>query len=80
MRDERPYLGISDMRVQRIANVSVATVSKEPPRGMLEITTATSAILFELDEELAHRLCSELERFLTQVPQRSRKLRVVGHG
>lgn len=71
--------GISDMRVQRITNASVSTVSTEPLRGMVEITTATSAMLFELDEELAHRLCSELERFLTQVPQRSRKLRVVNH-
>lgn len=65
------------MRVQRIANVSVSTVSVEPLRGMVEITTGNSALLFELDEELAHRLCSELERFLTQVPQRSRRLRMV---
>jgi hypothetical protein len=67
------------MKVQRIANVSISTVSAEPLRGMVEITTANSAMLFELDEELAHRLCSELERFLTQVPQRSRKLRMVRH-
>ena len=30
---------------------------------------------FAIDEELAHRLCADLERFLTQVPRRTRTAR-----
>jgi hypothetical protein len=33
---------------------------------MLEIQTADSTIAFELSEETALRICTEIERFLTQ--------------
>jgi hypothetical protein len=58
--------------VHKIAKFSISTHSTNPPRGMVEIDTASSTIRFELDEDTAHGLCTDLERFLTQVPQRVR--------
>lgn len=57
--------------VHKIARFSISTDSTNPPRGVLEIDTTNSTMKFELDEELAHSLCTDLERFLTQVPQRA---------
>ena len=58
--------------VHKIARFSISTHSIDPPRGIVEIDTTNSTIRFELNEDVAHRLCSDLERFLTQVPQRMR--------
>ncbi len=51
------------MTMQRATSIAISAVSAAPLRG----TIAT----FEIDEELAHRLCCDLERFLTQVPRRT---------
>ena len=58
--------------VHKITRLSISTHSTNPPRGIVEIDTANSTMKFELDEDTAHSLCTDLERFLTQVPQRSR--------
>ena len=58
--------------VHKIARLSISTHSTNPPRGIVEIDTANSTIRFELNEDVAHRLCTDLEHFLTQVPQRAR--------
>lgn len=58
--------------VHKIARFSISTHSTSPPRGIVEIDTANSTIRFELNEDTAHSLCTDLERFLTQVPQRVR--------
>jgi hypothetical protein len=55
--------------VHKITSLSISTYSTNPPRGIVEIDTANSTLKFELDEDIAHRLCTDLERFLTQVPQ-----------
>jgi hypothetical protein len=63
------------MTMQRATNVAVATTSAEPLRGILEIGSAGGITKFEISEDLAHQLCSDLERFLTQVPRRVRAAR-----
>ncbi|QPF87756.1 hypothetical protein IC762_16300 [Bradyrhizobium genosp. L] len=68
MRPER----CDDMTMQRATDIAVTTKSTEPMRAILEIDCAGSLAKFEINEDLAHRLCSELERFLTQVPCRTR--------
>lgn len=64
------------MTIQRAANVAVATTSAEPLRGILEIGSAGGIARYEISEDLAHQLCSDLERFLTQVPRRMRMARL----
>ncbi|WP_050627617.1 hypothetical protein [Bradyrhizobium viridifuturi] len=59
------------MTVQRVTNIAVSTASAGPLRGTIEIDCAGTVAAFEIDEELAHRLCADLERFLTQVPRRT---------
>jgi hypothetical protein len=52
--------------VHKITDVSVSTVSTTPLRGTIEIDTPDSTIKFELNEDIAHSICSRLEHFLTQ--------------
>ena len=54
--------------VNRIADVRISTTSTNPLRGIVEIGTADSTIRFELNEDVAHSICSSLEHFLTQDP------------
>jgi len=49
--------------LQRFA---ILTNSTQPLRGIVEIDTAGSTVKFELNEDIAHQLCTDLERFLTQ--------------
>ena len=58
--------------VHKIARFSISTGSIDPPRGIFEINTASSTMKFELDQDLAHSLCTSFERFLTQPSQRKR--------
>jgi len=58
--------------MQKITRLSISTHSIEPPRGIIEIETTNSILKFELNEDLAHALCTDLEHFLTQVPERTR--------
>ncbi|WP_166294799.1 hypothetical protein V5279_20335 [Bradyrhizobium sp. 26S5] len=60
----------------RATNIVVSTVSAAPLRGTIEIDCAGTVATFEIDEELAHRLCTDLERFLTQVPRRTQVTRL----
>ncbi|MCC8955638.1 hypothetical protein H8B02_20025 [Bradyrhizobium sp. Pear77] len=59
------------MTMQRATSIAVSAVSAAPLRGTIAIECAGTIATFEIDEELAHRLCSDLERFLTQVPRRT---------
>ena len=56
--------------VHRITRLSISTQSANPLRGVVEIETSDTTMRFELNEDLAHSLCMDLERFLTQVPPR----------
>lgn len=51
---------------RKITDFSISTVSTEPLCGIVEIDTFNSAVKFELSEDTALKLCTELERFLTQ--------------
>ncbi len=57
--------------VQRITKVLVSTKSTAPMLALVAIDTADSTQRFELNEEMAHNLCAELEHFLTQRPQQA---------
>jgi hypothetical protein len=55
---------MSDPR--KIVGLSISTVSTEPLRGIVEIDSFDSTVTFELSEDTALRICTYLERFLTQ--------------
>jgi hypothetical protein len=52
--------------IHKIIDVSVTTISTRPLCAIVEIETAGSTMKFELAEEIALRICTGLERFLTQ--------------
>jgi hypothetical protein len=52
--------------LRKITNFSISTVSTEPLRGIVEIDTFDSAMKFELNEDTALNICTDLEHFLTQ--------------
>lgn len=54
--------------VHKIIDVSVTTRSTTPLCAIIEIEAVGSTMKFELTEETALRLCTHLERFLTQEP------------
>jgi hypothetical protein len=56
----------------KITDVSVSTISTTPLRGTIEIDTPDSTIRFELNEDIAHSICTRLEHFLTQEQPRGR--------
>jgi hypothetical protein len=60
---------------RKITDFSISTVSTEPLRGIVEIDTFNSAVKFELSEDTALKLCTDLERFLTQKGTRGQATR-----
>jgi hypothetical protein len=52
--------------LRRITDFSITTVSTEPLRGIIEIDTFDSVVRFELSEDTALKICTDLEHFLTQ--------------
>jgi hypothetical protein len=54
----------------KITEVSVWALSTTPLRGTITIDTSDSTIKFELNEDIAHSICTRLEHFLTQEQQR----------
>jgi hypothetical protein len=50
----------------KITEVSISTKSKEPLTGIIQMNTANAEIKFEITEDLAHQICTDLERFLTR--------------
>jgi hypothetical protein len=53
-------------KVQKITEVAVSTKTTEPLIGIIQVTTADAEIKFEITEDLAHKICTELDRFLTR--------------
>jgi hypothetical protein len=53
----------------RVTKVTISTISAKPLGGIVQIDTAASTMQFELNEEIAHDLCTQLDRFLTQGQQ-----------
>jgi hypothetical protein len=58
--------------VHKIINVSVTTTSTRPLCAIVEVEAVGSTMKFELTEDIALRMCTDLERFLTQEPHRGR--------
>jgi hypothetical protein len=52
--------------VHKITEVTVLTQSTEPLIGIVQVDTADTEIKFELTEDMAHKICTDLERFLTR--------------
>jgi hypothetical protein len=52
--------------VHKITEVSILAKSAEPRIGIVRLTTAESEIKFEITVDLAHKVCTDLERFLTR--------------
>jgi hypothetical protein len=50
----------------KITEVSILTKSTEPSTGIIQVNTADAEIKFEITEDLAHQICTDLERFLTR--------------
>jgi hypothetical protein len=50
----------------KITEVSVFTKSTEPLTGVVLVSTVNAEIKFEITEDLAHKICTDLERFLTR--------------
>ncbi|WP_454628967.1 hypothetical protein [Bradyrhizobium cenepequi] len=59
------------MSAHKIAAFSVTTNCAEPLRGIVEIDMAGTRLRFELDEDLAHSLCNDLDNFLSKARQRA---------
>jgi len=52
--------------LHKIIEVSILTRSTEPLTGIVQVNTDDADMKFEITEDLAHRICTELERFLTR--------------
>jgi hypothetical protein len=51
--------------LHKITDVTISTVSKEPLTGILQVDAGDAVVKFEITEDLAHKICIDLERFLT---------------
>jgi hypothetical protein len=60
--------------VYKMTGVTISTNSADPLSGIVEIDTADSTIKLELNEDMAHHLCTHLDRFLTQRRRRPDKV------
>jgi hypothetical protein len=49
-----------------ITGFSIATDSTDPLHGVVEIEAAGTTMKFRLDEDIALRICADLDRYLTQ--------------
>lgn len=52
--------------VHKITDITVTTKSTEPLIGILQVGAGNTVMKFEITEELAHMICTNLERFLTR--------------
>ncbi len=52
--------------VHKITEISILTRSAEPRIGIVQLTAAEAEIKFEITEDLAHKICTDLEHFLTR--------------
>jgi hypothetical protein len=57
--------------VHKITEISILTKSTEPLTGIVQVNTAKAALEFEITEDLAHKICTDLDRFLTGEGSRS---------
>jgi hypothetical protein len=51
---------------QRVTEIAVLTESTGPRAAIVQIHTADAELKLEITEDLAQKLCADLERFLTR--------------
>jgi hypothetical protein len=52
--------------IPKITDVIVSTKTTEPLTGIIQVVTTDAEIKFEITEDLAHKICNDLDRFLTR--------------
>jgi hypothetical protein len=52
--------------VHKITEITITTKSTEPLIGIVQVNTGDTVVKFEITEDLAHMICTNLERFLTR--------------
>jgi hypothetical protein len=52
--------------VKRITEVTVLAKPTEPLTAIIQLRTSDADVKFEIAEEIAHKICTDLERFLTR--------------
>ena len=52
--------------LHKINAITIIAKSSEPSTGIVQLDTGDAAMKFEITEDVAHRMCTELERFLTR--------------
>jgi hypothetical protein len=52
--------------VHKITEITILTESTQPLTGIVRVSTANAEMEFEITEDLAHKICTDLERFLTR--------------
>jgi hypothetical protein len=50
----------------KITGVSIQAKSTEPSIAIVRVITHEAEMKFEINQDLAHRICTDLERFLTR--------------
>jgi hypothetical protein len=51
---------------KNITEVTVLTESTDPLLGIIQVSTTEAEERFSITEDLAHKMCTDLERFLTR--------------
>lgn len=52
--------------VHKITEITVLTRTTEPLTEIVQVGTVDAEMKFEITEDLAHKICTDLERFLTR--------------
>ena len=51
---------------QMITGISIEAKSTEPSIAIVRVNTDAAEMKFEINQDLAHKICTDLERFLTR--------------
>ncbi len=52
--------------LHRISAITITAKPTEPSTGIIHLDTGDAVMRFEITEDLAHLICTRLERFLTR--------------
>ena len=52
--------------VHKVIEISIQAKSAEPSTAIVQVNTTETQIRFEIADDLAHKICADLERFLTR--------------
>jgi hypothetical protein len=71
LETSQPFAACDRPRCVQLASVVVETISIQPLKGLLTIQGNAQQVELELDEDVANSICLQLDRFSTQVSQKS---------